>query len=500
MDLGVGTTLGDRYRLVRPLARGGMGSIWIARHLELETHVAVKVIGAGGSEPRQVERFRREARAAAQLRGPHIVQVLDYGVESGVPFMVMELLNGEDLDRHVRHRGRLSLARSLEIVRPLCKALVLVHAAGLVHRDIKPANVFLARIAGEEVVKLVDFGLVRTASSTSPIGKLTDVSAALGSPAYMSPEQFRGEEVDLRSDLWSVGLVIFEMLTGRMAIDARNMADLHEALLHKPIPDVSTLLPSFGPIDKFLARALCRDPDGRFVDATEFLSAFEEAVAEVDELENGGTLPGNRLVVHTAHDLPRFGQSTSEEGGAVVVTAKFSASVAALEGTLDWAEDESTLVSASPSAVEGEENTTIRGMSDSPEEGRAPRVRSDFSVKTTPSLVESRQQQIVRLPRLSEDEETGVKVVRVNRAAVRERISPGEIADPPTETSAGGPARCAHCGVRHPKSQKVCPATGLAIDHPSGALQAPASSRTTLHLALAVLGVLVVALIAKMLL
>ncbi|XXY46931.1 serine/threonine-protein kinase [Sorangium sp. So ce269] len=162
MHLGAGSVLIGKYRLERPLSRGGMGSIWVARHLQLGTPVAVKFMDPAYAEsPAFRTRFEREARAAAQLRTPHVVQVHDFGFHESVPYLVMELLQGEDLNARLQRRGRLPLLEAHRILAQTGKALRSAHDAGLVHRDLKPANLFLARVDGEDedMVKLLDFGI-----------------------------------------------------------------------------------------------------------------------------------------------------------------------------------------------------------------------------------------------------------------------------------------------------------------------------------------------------
>lgn len=271
-----GTIVAARYRLERVLAQGGMGSVWVARHLRLDVDIAIKFMApefAGSAELRA--RFEREARAAAMLKSPHAVLIHDYGIEDGAPYIVMELLEGEDLAARLAREGRLSLPATRKIVEDVGKALRRAHEIGLVHRDMKPANIFLTRQAGEEVVKIVDFGI---AKSTGVIDatQATQAGAVLGSPRYMSPEQVRSSaQVDHRSDLWSLGVIAFRCVTGQLPFPGGEVGEVFVAICTAPIPRASEVAPELGPeVDRFFERALTRAVDQRFQGALELVEAF----------------------------------------------------------------------------------------------------------------------------------------------------------------------------------------------------------------------------------
>jgi serine/threonine-protein kinase len=286
-SLDKGSVIAGKYRLERVLAQGGMGSVWIARHLQLDVGVAVKLMApalAASADGRA--RFEREAKASALLKSPHVVLVHDYGVEGETPYLVMELLEGEDLEARLDREGRLTPAATLSIVRQMCKALHDLHGIGLVHRDLKPANVFLARYGSEDLVKILDFGI---AKATGPLlgGNVTKTGTLLGSPSYMSPEQVRrSKDVDARSDLWSIGVIVFQCLTGRLPFAGEELGELFIEICTEPIPVASQIAPELGlDIDRFLARALTREPSARFQSADELASALAAAV------ESGGKRP-----------------------------------------------------------------------------------------------------------------------------------------------------------------------------------------------------------------
>jgi len=259
-----------KYRLVRLLGRGGMGSVWEGVHTSLGTRVAVKFIEAeyaGSAEARQ--RFENEARAAATLRSKHVVQVYDHGVTpSGNPFIVMEFLGGEPLDKRLDRVGRLSPQETSRIVLQMCRALAKAHEAGIVHRDLKPENVFLVWDDDDamDIVKVVDFGIAKFTDKSMGVSSSTRTGSVLGTPFYMSPEQARGlRSVDYRSDLWSVGVIAFRCMTGRLPFEGEAIGDLLVKICTAPLPVPSQWAPGLPPgFDDWFVRALNREPAGRF--------------------------------------------------------------------------------------------------------------------------------------------------------------------------------------------------------------------------------------------
>jgi eukaryotic-like serine/threonine-protein kinase len=210
------------------------------------------------------------------------VHIHDYGLEGGQPYMVMELLTGEDLRRYMKRSAPLDLTRVVEIIRPTCKALRLAHDAGIVHRDIKPSNVFLARSGEDEVVKVLDFGI---AKEQAPVLAHADTSTntVLGSPMYMSPEQARAGNVDQRSDLWSVGVVVFELLTGHHPFEGASLGDVFARIISDELPVPSDHGVDVPGLDQFFRRALSRPPASRYATAMELadaLAAVERGVAK----------------------------------------------------------------------------------------------------------------------------------------------------------------------------------------------------------------------------
>jgi serine/threonine protein kinase len=204
-ELQPGQVIADRYRLEAPIGRGAMGAVWRAVHVRLESPVAIKVLnGAIAGDPDMLERFMREARSAAAVRSSHVVQIFDYGVDGGMPYIAMELLLGEPLDERLAARGVLAPPELDKVFGEVARAVSVAHELGVVHRDIKPANIFIAREGGLEVTKVLDFGIAKLIDRQleAPIGSGTHTGIILGTPNYMSPEQARGHRrVDHRSDL-----------------------------------------------------------------------------------------------------------------------------------------------------------------------------------------------------------------------------------------------------------------------------------------------------------
>jgi eukaryotic-like serine/threonine-protein kinase len=269
-------------RLVRPLGAGGMGAVWLADHLTLRTRVVVKFMAEElARDPASVARFSREASAAAAVKSPHVVQMLDHGVApNGAPFIVMELLEGKDLGAHITRQGVLPPGEVAAIVTQACKALSRAHAAGIVHRDIKPDNLFLCQAEdGEIYVKILDFGIAKKGEATG-LGH-TKTGALMGTPYYMSPEQALGfKGIDFRTDLWSLGVVAFEMLTGARPFDGDTIGALAVAISHGPLPVPTSANPRLAPaVDAWFARACSRDVARRFSSAKEMAEALQTTVS-----------------------------------------------------------------------------------------------------------------------------------------------------------------------------------------------------------------------------
>lgn len=269
----------DKYRVERILGIGAMGVVAAARHTTLDQVVAIKLLVGHrfGTQEESVARFLGEARAAARIGSDHVCRVSDIGqLPSGVPYMVMEYLEGNDLEEELERRGQLGIVEAVDYVLQALDAMAAAHAIGIVHRDLKPANLFLAqRPDGTRRVKVLDFGISKAVggSSGSP---LTGVSRSLGTPAYMPPEQIRDpKRVDHRADLWSLGAILYELLTGQMAFVGENVKVVLDRVLQEEPCPVHQLRGDVPPaLVGVVARALTRDREQRWPSAAAFARAL----------------------------------------------------------------------------------------------------------------------------------------------------------------------------------------------------------------------------------
>ena len=255
--------MAEKYRLIRKVGEGGMGTVWVAHNEALDVPVAIKFIRAGEDANRHVSRLTQEARAAAKIGHPAILRVFDFGkTDAGDPFIVMELLHGEDLAAALDRRGSLNERRAVQILLPILHALVSAHAKGIVHRDLKPDNIFLAETdAGRIQPKLVDFGVAKL--NLRGFERLTQSGAVLGSPAYMSPEQARGRDVDAATDVWGACVVLYEMVTGSLPFEGDNYNALLWSILNDEPTPTSTQAGGDPRLWRIIQRGLAKDPRAR---------------------------------------------------------------------------------------------------------------------------------------------------------------------------------------------------------------------------------------------
>ena len=308
LQLVPGEIIDERYRLVRKLGEGGMGVVWVAHSLSLGVDVAIKLIRCGGGDPDLESRMAREAQATALLAHPAIVRVFDHGMSAaGDPFLVMELVQGETLAALLVRERKLDVVEATKLVMPLLDGLRCAHDSGIIHRDIKPENVLIARDRlGRLQPKLLDFGIAKL-EQQSDVSPLTQVGDVLGSPEFMSPEQARGApDVDARADVWSVCVLLYQLITGTLPFKMRNYNALMQAILHaKPVPTFE-----LGAGDKDLwsviAKGLSKSRERRWANMNDLGEAlafwlYDKGVTE-DVCGNslrtiwlGGTLTGHTL-------------------------------------------------------------------------------------------------------------------------------------------------------------------------------------------------------------
>jgi len=277
--------LGARYRLMSKLGQGGMGSVWLAEHLTLRTEVAVKLIDPSIAESREaLGRFQREAQSAAELRSTHIVQIFDYGIDEGTPYIAMELLQGESLAARLARLSTLTPSVTVQILSQVARALSLAHEKGVIHRDLKPDNIFLVREGADEVCKVLDFGIAKKLGSLSgSSGIKTNTGAMLGTPYYMSPEQALGQSnIDHRTDIWSLAIIAYECLTGVRPFEKETLGALLMAICQEPLPTPSKIAAVPPGFDEWFARAAARELSKRFQSAADAASQLRVICGATD--------------------------------------------------------------------------------------------------------------------------------------------------------------------------------------------------------------------------
>jgi serine/threonine-protein kinase len=324
-----GEVLAGKYRVERVLGVGGMGVVVAAQHLALDRRVAIKfLLPEAATNPEVVARFAREARAAVRIESEHVARVIDVGaLESGAPYMVMEYLVGTDLAHRVAEQGALPIEEAVDYVLQACEAIAEAHAAGIVHRDLKPANLFLTRRAdGSALVKVLDFGISKALvpQGSQPDMSLTKTASVMGSPLYMAPEQMRStRSVDARADIWALGVILYELVSGKVPFEATTMPELCAMVLTETPPPLRDRRPDAPPgLWTILERCLQKDPAQRYGNVSELANAlvsFAPARSRISAERISKVLRAAGIETHSVSPPPdpvsaagaRLGDSTS---------------------------------------------------------------------------------------------------------------------------------------------------------------------------------------------
>ena len=306
----IGHILDGRYRIDSVLGRGGMGIVYRATHIHLDTACALKILHPElVSNQGSIERFRREARAAGRIQHPNAILVTDFGVAAeNVVYLVMELVHGPTLRDIVRDRGPMTLDEAGRILHQICGAVQAAHESGVIHRDLKPDNIIVQTATGGDRVKVLDFGIAKLrernlAPDSTPFpdqplpeNTLTEAGMLIGTPQYMSPEQCRARKLDPRSDVYSLGIVLYEMLSSRLPYTGETPIEIVIKQIKQDVPRIRDVMPSVPPqIEDVISKALSKDPDDRYSSARELAAAFERARLDsqgFDDLSVAPTLSG----------------------------------------------------------------------------------------------------------------------------------------------------------------------------------------------------------------
>jgi serine/threonine-protein kinase len=332
IPLDVGDILAKKYRLERLVGEGGTGVVVAARHMQLEREVAIKFLRTALASDEIRLRFEREAHAIGQIESEHVVLVLEVGaLDDGCPYMVMEYLEGRDLAKTLKEDGPLSVEDAADCMLQVCEALDGAHAQGIIHRDLKPANLFLTRREdGGPHIKVVDFGISKLLDpklkgDSNPL-EVTSAFTVLGSPRYMAPEQLRNsKDVDGRADLWSLGAVLFQLLTGKYAFDAENNVHASLAVLTTEAPLVRALAPHVPPeLEAVVNKCLTKDRERRFQTAAELADALRPFASErtresLERLQQAKQAPSLNIALGVSSEGERIDRGATASSTGLTV-------------------------------------------------------------------------------------------------------------------------------------------------------------------------------------
>jgi eukaryotic-like serine/threonine-protein kinase len=286
----LGIILNRKYKLVRQLGDGGMAYVFAAERLHIGDQVAIKLLHSKlVPDPIKKRRFQLEAYTTAAVKHPNVVSVFDYDeTDRGEPYLVLELLNGPTLAKQIKNGRVLSAGRTLSIIKPVCGALSLAHQKGILHRDLKPSNIVLHQLDdGTQVVKLIDFGIVKVLNEED-YGKLTQQGFVVGTPEYLSPERYSGRNVDARSDIYSLGVLVYRMLTGRVPFTGHSPTEILQKHVKHPVPPLRLLNAGIAQeVEEVVLRALSKRPQERPETANQFAAELAQAcISSGDTLDH----------------------------------------------------------------------------------------------------------------------------------------------------------------------------------------------------------------------
>jgi serine/threonine protein kinase len=318
MPVAIGDILAGKYKVESVLGIGGMGIVVAARHIQLDQKVALKfLLPQAMQSPEAVERFQREARSAVRLRSEHVAKVTDVGVlETGAPYMVMEFLAGADLSHVVAATGAITIDEAVHFVLQACEAIAEAHSLGIIHRDLKPQNLFVTRrVDGKPLIKVLDFGISKTLDTQAGLS-LTRTSSIMGSPLYMSPEQMRSSKnVDARSDIWGLGVILYELLTGRVPFEAEAIPELCLKVVQDPAEPPRSIRPDVPEgLSAVVLKCLEKDPAMRFENVADLAAALEpytEVRGSADRIAGTLKIPSRPPMV----SISGIGASTNPKAG-----------------------------------------------------------------------------------------------------------------------------------------------------------------------------------------